>query len=151
MEDVVRLESQVEALSSAPLFAGLPLAKVRLLACMSEQMTFKAGDYVFRSGERADAVYMIVKGEVEFLVGAPEQPHRLIALGPGETFGEVSILADEDRTSSARAISDLTVIRLAGDCFFRLLKDNGTMALTVAKNLAKRLSRAAVATEELVH
>lgn len=133
------LDLQVEALRGAPLFAGVPPAKVRLLACMSEQLHFKAGDFVFHSGERADAVYLILDGEVEFLVGPPDNLLRLTVLKKGETFGEVSILAGEDRHASARAVSDIAVIRLSGDSFFRMLQDNGAMALTVAQNLAKRM------------
>lgn len=145
------LDHQVEALRSASLFAGVPAAKVRLLACMSEQLDFKPGDYVFRAGESADAVYLILHGEVEFLVGPSDNPERLTVLKKGETFGEVSILAGEDRHVDARAVSRLTVIRLGGDCFFRLLQDNGVMALTVAKNLAKRLAQAAEQRGMMVH
>jgi CRP-like cAMP-binding protein len=146
----MRLESQVETLSSARLFSGLPSAKLRLLACMSEQLAFKAGEFVFRTGDKADAVYLILKGEVEFLAGRADGALHLITLGAGETFGEVSILAEEDRHNCARAVTDLTVIRLAGDSFFRLLQDDGMLALTVAKNIARRLAHFVNAECEMV-
>jgi len=58
------LDLEVKTIRNAPIFTGIDPCKMRLLACMSEQLTFEKGDYLFKVGEIPDAAYVILKGDV---------------------------------------------------------------------------------------
>ena len=68
----------------------------------------KAGEMLFAKGDYADALYMIVSGEVEL-------PEIELRLKPGDLFGEIGLFSVERRrTQSARARSDLELLWISG-------------------------------------
>ena len=55
----------VETLRNIPLFAGLPTARLKLIAYTAEVVHFEPGEDVVQQGEPADAVYILIEGEAE--------------------------------------------------------------------------------------
>jgi NADH:ubiquinone reductase (H+-translocating) len=78
---------------------------------------FEAGEVIFQQGDVGDRLYMIQTGEVEITMNGA----RLTALGPGEYFGEMALLADLPRNASARAIRPTNVLAIAKGDFAKLL------------------------------
>jgi CRP-like cAMP-binding protein len=75
-----------------------------------------AGTAVIRQGEMADAVYIIVKGRASVVREDRTGTQAMAAtLGPGQFFGEMALLAGEDRNASVYAATDLDVLRLDAD------------------------------------
>lgn len=140
------LDLEVKTIRNAPIFTGIDPCKMRLLACMSEQLTFEKGDYLFRIGEIPDAAYVILKGEVEFLVQAGEGTTVIGSDGPGAMIGEVAVLCDACRFTSARALTSLSVMRINKACLLQMIQDSPQFSLSIAKELARRVMQ--VATRE---
>src|SRR5450631_3443660 len=67
---------------------------------------FRAGEVLFREGERGEEMYFIQSGIVQILkmVGSAERP--LATLGRGEFVGEMAILNDKPRTATAMVLED---------------------------------------------
>ena len=79
---------------------------------------FEAGETIFRQGEIGDRVYVIVEGEVEALRTDASGSDRVIArLGPGECFGEMALIHDAPRNSSARTATRVNVMTLRRSAF----------------------------------
>jgi CRP-like cAMP-binding protein len=142
----VDLDLEVKTIRNAPIFTGIDPCKMRLLACMSEQLSFEKGDYLFRCGEIPDAAYVILKGEVEFLAQTGEGLSIIGSDGPGAMIGEVAVLCDARRFTSARALTDISVMRINKDCLLRMIQDSPQFSLSIAKELARRVMQ--VATRE---
>lgn len=140
------LELEVKTIRNAPIFMGIDPCKMRLLACMSEQLTFEKGEYLFRFGEVPDAAYVILQGEVEFLAQTGEGISTIGKDGPGAMIGEVAVLCDAKRFTSARALTPLSVMRINKDCLLRMIQDSPQFSLSIAKELARRVMQ--VATHE---
>ena len=82
-----------EAVRNAPLFLALDEeASVALRASMVE-IDFTRGQVVFAEGDPGDRLYVIVDGKIKLGTTSNDGRESLLAvLGPGEMFGELSLL-----------------------------------------------------------
>jgi NADH dehydrogenase len=79
---------------------------------------FEASEVIFREGDRGDALYVVVDGEVEITRDVPGQgvvPLR--RLGPGECFGEIALVRETPRSATARTRSRVNVLAMDRDAF----------------------------------
>jgi hypothetical protein len=74
------------------------------------RLRFEAGETIFRQGDAADRMYALIDGQVEIIREAPEGEHVLACLGPGEYFGEMSLVSSGPRLATVRT---LTVVEVA--------------------------------------
>ena len=126
--EIIRLTKKVQAAAIGGDTSGLwlkPYMKARKEA---------AGSWLFRKGDEADAIYLLVEGTLELPEISKVQP-------VGELFGEVSFFSPERRrTVSARCATDCLVLTLPGATFHQLYFQNPAFAFTVAGLIAQRLS-----------
>ncbi len=73
--------------------------------------TLEPGEVLFREGELGTEAYLIMSGRINVTFKAGERDAFLAALGPGEILGEMSIVDDQPRIASARAV-DKTELRV---------------------------------------
>ena len=95
---------------------------------------YKAGQTVFANGDAADRMYFLASGELEL----PDVGRRLHA---GQMFGEIAFFApDRKRSSSARCLTDCTMLSIDEDTFKQLVYQNPDFGLAVVRLIAGRLS-----------
>ena len=82
-----------------PLFEGLTPEQREVLVVHFEPHTAQPGERIIRAGEKADAVYFVVDGQVEVAVG-----DRRIKLGPGDFFGEMALISGLPRAADVTAL-----------------------------------------------
>jgi CRP/FNR family transcriptional regulator, cyclic AMP receptor protein len=133
------LNKDVEVLKNIPLFAKIEPAKLKLLAFTSERLQFVPGESLFHQGDPADAAYIILDGEADVLVEAPEGPVRVATVGRNSIVGEIGILCDVPRTATVTARTELTVLKVAKDGFFHLVTQFPQVGIEVMHELAARL------------
>jgi CRP/FNR family cyclic AMP-dependent transcriptional regulator len=133
------LNKDVEVLKNIPLFAKIEPAKLKLLAFTSERLQFVPGEPLFHQGDIGDAAYIILDGEADVLVNAPEGPVRVATVGRNQIVGEIAILCDVPRTATVRANSELTALKVAKDGFFHLVTQFPQIGIEVMHELAARL------------
>ncbi len=133
------LSRDVEVLRNIPLFAKVEPTKLKLLAFTSERLQFMPGEMLFRQGDVGDAAYIILDGEADVLVDAPEGPVRVATIGRNSIVGEIAILCDVPRTATVAARSELAVLRVAKDGFFHLVTQFPQVGIEVMHELASRL------------
>ena len=74
---------------------------------------YKAGEVVFRQGDKGNCMFVIQDGEVEAVVDSDGKELRLRTMGPNEFFGEMALLTGEKRTATVRASgSHLEVVEI---------------------------------------
>lgn len=92
-----------------------------------------AGTVLFRKGDTADALYLLVQGTLELVEIGKQQ-------NPGELFGEISFFSpDRRRTLTARCATDCEVLSIGEDTFRQLYFQSPKFAFLVANLLAQRL------------
>ncbi|RLL74480.1 MULTISPECIES: cyclic nucleotide-binding domain-containing protein [Ochrobactrum] len=135
------LKDEVEMLRRMPFFAGIEPAKLKLLAFTSERVTFKPGETLFHQGDISDAAYVILLGGADILVDSPGGPIKVADAQPNSIVGEIGILCDMGRTATVRAATPLETLRISKEHFTKILGDYPEMAITIMRELAKRLGQ----------
>ena len=108
----------------------------------SDVVTLEPGQDVFREGEAGDELYIILEGEVELLAARDGHPLRLILLGPGEFFGEGSVLDGRPREATARTVSPCRLVRIDGPTLAELVRHHPEVGLHMIRRLSRRLATA---------
>ena len=142
----------LSVVEGVPLFAGLLVEELRELLAACEIQSCGEEDVIFEAGEVADALYVILIGEVQ--VDLPELRlggTEIIKLGPMETFGESTFFAPADHTATAYALTDVQTLRLGRDRYLDLLQGQRQSAYKLAINAAQILGTRLQATDQWVY
>jgi len=102
-----------------------------------EVIAVAAGGYIFRIGEAAKVMYLVIEGEVDLMLGDTV----VETAGEGAFIGEMALIDDEPRSASARARSDCRVFPIDEARFQSLVQETPFFALQVMKALARRLRK----------
>jgi predicted acylesterase/phospholipase RssA/CRP-like cAMP-binding protein len=106
-----------------------------------EVLEVPGGDWLFRQGDPADSLFLIARGRLQVWADgeSPEERRLLGELSSGESVGEVGLLTGGTRTAGIRAIRDSVLLRLDRAGFDHLAASHGTLALSLAAQVAERL------------
>ncbi len=85
----------VARVAKVPVFHGLDPVILAEIAALLTPISRPPRYTVVRRGEEGMALYFIVQGQVEI-----DLPHGTVELGPGEFFGEMSLLSELDRRNA---------------------------------------------------
>lgn len=143
------INKESDLLRNVPMFAKLDPSKLKLLAFTSQCLSFDDGEVLFREGDRADAAYVIMRGEVEILADTGGTQFIAGTLGKNQLFGELAVLTKEPRSATLRAKGELLALRIGEDIFLKLLAENPEVALDVMRQLSEKLVRSHHQVEEL--
>jgi CRP-like cAMP-binding protein/ABC-type sulfate/molybdate transport systems ATPase subunit len=132
---------EIDVLASIPMFASLDRSRLKLLSFASERFSFDTGDEVFRQGDIGDAAFVVIDGTVEVVLETPEGPKTLVTMGRNDMFGELALLCDAPRTATMRAASELSVMSIAKDIFFKLISEDQNVSAQLTRSVADRLER----------
>ncbi len=72
----------------------------------SNRVKFAAGDVIFKAGDFAHSMYVVVEGELIFSLHGNEVDR----MGPGELFGEMGVVENRPRNGTVTAVTDCTLI-----------------------------------------
>jgi len=135
----VRLSPRAQqTLFALPAFRGLPEAERREAAGLVHEMAIEKGATVYRTGDEADALYLVVSGAVDLLDG-----ENIVArIGPGEPFGESVLVDGERRLATARVALDATLLVLPREGVALLLELHPSLRERVSTLLFRRAKHA---------
>ena len=143
------INKESDLLRNVPMFAKLDPSKLKLLAFTSQCLSFDDGEVLFREGDRADAAYVIMSGEVEILADTGGTQFIAGTLEKNQLFGELAVLTKEPRSATLRAKGELLALRIGEDIFLKLLAENPEVALDVMRQLSEKLVLSHHQVEEL--
>jgi CRP/FNR family cyclic AMP-dependent transcriptional regulator len=129
-------------LRSVPLFASLDS---KATAELGEYLTIH--DYpksatICREGDPGDAMYLIDLGKVRISVtDADGHAVTLAELGPGDFFGEMSMLDGQRRSANATATENARLAQLTRDDFLSFMRSDPRVTLELLTTLTGRLRR----------
>ena len=130
------LAERTERLHSVPLFSTLGPAALRRVARAATAVDVPAGQVLVEPGTPGSGMFVILDGTVSV-----DTRRKTLELGPGEFFGELSLLnVDERRTARVRAKTDVRAIALSRRDFTRLVESEPKLALALLQALAQRLT-----------
>jgi CRP-like cAMP-binding protein len=132
------------AVQSFYCFGGLGDREAAEAARHLQEVHLAPGEVLFREGDTADSLYLLVDGEIEIKVGVPDQEDRLLATLEADTvFGEIGLLLDVPRSATAVATTAAELWRVPRPIFQSAVEQHDAWACRVlqaaARNLARRL------------
>lgn len=133
------LNKAVEAMQQTPIFAGIDPKRLRLLAFMSESLTYRAGELLFDQGDEGDSAFVVIDGSASVLINIGGEKKEVAVIGSKQIFGEMAVLCDIPRTAAIGAKTDLEVLRIDREAFLKLLSEFPEVSLQVMRFLAARL------------
>lgn len=128
------LQRDMDLLASVPLFDGVTSSALRVLAAGSTRVRVAKGTPVVRVGNRGDAMFQIVRGEVDVWV----DDEVVRKLGAGDFFGELALLRDAPRSADVIASSDALVMRVDRRVFSSAVRGDEVFAQLVLDRARER-------------
>ena len=118
----------VKQLRQIPLFAKLGRDDMRAVAKLAKRREYKANEMVCRQGQPGHSTYIVESGELRVLYVNPQGVEQAVSkLGPGDYFGETSLLLGEPRDATVEAAQDTTLLYVSKDEFDQLLDERPAM------------------------
>jgi CRP/FNR family transcriptional regulator, cyclic AMP receptor protein len=124
-----------ESLRRVPLFAGLDRKELELLGKLIKERRYDKGAAIVKTGADGLGLYIIKEGKVAVI----RDGQRVASMGPGEFFGEISVLDGGPRTADVRAESDTVCLTLVSWEVKPLLMENASISYKMLLALVKRL------------
>lgn len=129
--------SAVEALAKVDLFAGLSKKSLEKVAQHVRNVQHAQGKEIAVEGQGGIAFHMVQTGSAEVLVGG----EVVRTLGPGDYFGELTLIDGKPRSATVRVTSDMTTHTLVAWSFSPLL-DEPEVAKSLLLAMCARLRQA---------
>lgn len=127
-------------LEKADIFADLKPLELALLLQDARQCHFNSGDEILREGGEGNSFYVIFSGNVQVCKGAAEEERQEIArLGPGQSFGEMSLVDNYRRSADVIAIGACTLLCVDEDILWLHPQASARIFRNIARVLAFRL------------
>lgn len=138
---------KIEALRRIPMFSDFDYKQLVKFVEIGDVRMVRPGEVVIREGEADASMYVILRGDAEVLRGG-EVVNRL---GPGDYFGEMSLIDRVPRSATVVAGQAMTFLVLERDRFFRMLQTDASMATKVLWSIVQKLNRRLRQADDEVH
>ena len=129
------------------------LRRIKSLALLNEDQLVAFLNYVevvncarmatlFREGQRASSMYLILDGEMRVYTKQNNGEMILLRLlESGDAFGEVALLTKASRTASVEAVRDTVLIEISASALDKLTTEQPALAAQFLYHLARSLGR----------
>jgi CRP-like cAMP-binding protein len=130
--------SLVKALRSVPDFSGLDDHTLLQIAGASLNLFWAEGSVIFEPGSPSEALYIVLAGEVRIVDPAQDGGLEVSRVGPGRSFGELSLLLAMKHSKRAEAAEDAELLVLPRESFEELLEHNPELAQQFQRRIEER-------------
>jgi len=134
----VRQEDKINALGRIPLFSELSKKELVFLARMTTEVDVREGSTLVRQGEMGREAMIIESGTAV----VRRNNRKVDDVGPGDFFGEMSLIDHMPRNADVVATSDMTVLVMDSREFSTVLDTYPKVAVKILKTVVERLVEA---------
>jgi len=140
-------KEKIAWLRTVPLFKEVSPRSLALIADKATVIEYPAGRYIVRQGQVGTGCYLIIRGRVRVeryliirgRVRVERSGEALSRLGPGDFFGELSVLDQLPRIAHVVTEEPTVCLGLASWDFTKLLEQNPKITLSILREVARRL------------
>jgi CRP/FNR family transcriptional regulator, cyclic AMP receptor protein len=118
---------------------------------LGDRQWFDRGAILFRAGDIASNLFVIISGRVKVMLYSPDGEEALgTVLGAGEIIGATSVLEGSPRAVTATADERTQVLVFAPDVLERLIGTSPTVAMDIYRIMARQLKRSYAFIEDTI-
>jgi CRP/FNR family transcriptional regulator, cyclic AMP receptor protein len=130
-----RPDPELELLSQVDLFQGLTPKELKTVRGQAKAISYRPDEVVAAEGDRGGRLYLIMSGEAKVDV----RGRYRASLGPGDYFGEISLIDGRPRSATVTAVTDLQTLSIASFNFRALMKEQPLLPLKLLAQLCQRI------------
>lgn len=132
-----------ESIRNVSFFSTLSDQELEMVAKIAFVKTFNKGYMVFEEGEKRDTLYIVLKGRVKVsLYDEDGREYILDIIGKDGFFGELSLFEELSGFASVMTLEQCELLMIRRNDFMRFLRDNRDFAVSMIRELSKRLRAA---------
>lgn len=133
-----RQDGYIAALGRIPLFEGLNKKDLQFISTMTSEVSVRSGSTLVKQGEPGQEAMVVESG-----TGVVKRNGEQIdTIGPGDVFGEMSLIVDQPRNATIEATSDMQVLVMNSREFSSVLSESPEVAVKILKTVVARLIKA---------
>jgi CRP-like cAMP-binding protein len=133
----------ISLLESVPLFQGLDPKLLEHIHLQTVRKTYQKDTTLVQENEPGETLFMILNGKVKVSNVGPDGKEVILSvLGPGEIFGEMSLLDDEPRSANVTTLENTEMLQLRRRDFITIFEHNAEMLSKLLATLSRRLRHA---------
>ena len=146
--DYVGLKFDEKFIEGIDLFQNMTVREAKIASLMAYTEDLKHGSLLFSQGDIGDEMYVILNGSISIFLEKDGKRTDLVRLKKGNTFGEMGLFRQAERSASAEAAEKTRLLVVNRDCLDPLKKRNPKIAAKLFLNLANRLQSSLKETDE---
>jgi CRP-like cAMP-binding protein len=133
----------MEVLRKVPLFSGLADSDLAAFADLIRERSYPKGSVIVFEDDPGDALYLVAAGQVKVVLIAEDGREVILSvLGEGSFFGEMAVIDEEPRSAHVIAMEDSSLLVLRREDFHAQLRRSPEVAISLLKEISRRLRRA---------
>jgi len=125
------------AIRSIPIFRGLSAEDQKRIAALATVRQYKRGDYLWRTGDPAESLTLILHGRVKIVREGESGDVILEIFGEGEPVGAIAVYNYMPYPASAVCLEPVTLVVVPRRDYFELLDRNPDFARAIIRELTK--------------
>lgn len=134
------MDQEIALLQESPLFSGMGREDVASILAEAQRRHYASGSNIIQENDPGDFVFLILSGRVQISKTLEPIGRQVIRVfGPGDFFGEMSILEDKPRSAAATALESAELVLLSKAHFETLLRRFPDVALNILRTFSGRL------------
>lgn len=128
-----------DRLKAVSFFASFPRSAIRIIADRAIERRFATGDILFRAGEPADGLMVVLEGKVRVVRKAGDRAQVVHVERVGGTLGEVPVFSGGGYPATAFAAEPTVCALIGRDVMLAAVKANPETAFVLLERLAQRV------------
>ena len=128
-------DAVIDMLERSPLWTGIGKEDFKAIIKVAKQHKFENGDTIVKKGEEGTGCYLVLDGAVEIRSNG----NTLSRLGPGQFFGEMSVVDAQPRSADVVAVEPSRVLVLSAWSFKSLVSERPRIAVKMLQEFVRRL------------
>ncbi len=133
-------KNYMKILSEITLFKELKEEELQEIFEKMESKDFESGRVIFEEGSPGAEMYIIKEGKIEVRLKRGDLILVLAELKKGDFFGEFSLISEAERSATCIATQNSTLLSLSKESFWKIVKKNPKIGVTVLKNLVEEMA-----------
>lgn len=140
-DGVSEFQANLDIFRQLPLFGGLAMEPVKLLAYLATRETLRPGEILFHRGDAPTAMAVILEGELGAHADAEGETPALVWYKAGDSLGGLAVLGRETMAYTVRAVTPVQYLTLTREKLWRALEQFPEAGARLCEALATRVAQ----------
>ena len=134
---MLSITERIACLEKTELFSGMPGDALEKIAGVAQEIYLANDETIFNDGDKGDAVYVVVEGEVK----AHRFGIEITRIGKNNCVGEMGVIDEGPRSGAVSSIGDTLLLKVSRDDFYHIAQNDLKSLQNVLRIVLRKLRR----------